>query len=389
MTTNSKLLSLPNELLLHVLANLDNADIAKVRIVCRHLNSISIDEFGQRCCRHLLVMHHERSVTNLQTLASHPRLKCYVQNITVTGTLSKEDMRNQLELCANWHQDLASTIQRFPTLKTFTIDNLSSAIASILLENSICGEETCSCIFRVATKVFQSPCQSNKLKLNLWISANDAQPYVHLFDPKATSWTDKSASKVSSLRLVTSEEGDNTWEVDLLHSVQNLQHFNLEGSIPDPTWEVLSWPTLNTMELKDLHLPNSGFVAFIMKHNTTLSSVSLVDVTVLEGTWLAPLLKITELKEGVRKICHVHLINLYQTNSSAEVPALELNFLEMEPELVLNDSDDIDVAAEAFRLHFCTTSPNVLSDSMYMVDFRHAKAAVEGQIQYENGHWKL
>ena len=140
---------------------------------------------------------------------------------------------------------------------------------------------------------------------------------------------------------------------------------------------------LNTMELKDLYLPNNDFVTFILRHSTTLSSVALVDVTVREGTWEESLQKVT----GMKQLRHVHLVDLYQMDPSAEAPdSLKPNFPEMEPEVVLNDSDDIGVAAEDFHHHFWAT---LAGDLTYLVDLRLVKAAVKGEIECEQGHRKL
>jgi hypothetical protein len=373
MTTTSVLFSLPDELLLHIMVHVDNANIVRVRLVCRRLEKLAIEEFRRRFLSHLLVLHDKRSVAKLQTIARQERLNRYVRNITISGRLSEGEMRNQSERCINWHQDHASAIQGFPNLELFTIDNILSH-----------GEEVCSCIFSVAIKVFQSLGLSTEPRLNLAISADDASPYTHLFDPRAQSWKDFSALKVSSLTLVTREEGDNTWEADLLYSLRNLQHCNIEGNVPYPTWAELSWPMLNTMELKNLYLPNIDFVAFIVRHSTTLSSIALANVTVREGTWEEPLQKVA----GMKQLRHVHLIELYQMDPSAEAPdSLKPNFPEVEPEVVLNDSDDISIAAEVFRHHFRTATST--DDSTYLVDLRLVKAAVEGEIGYEQGHWQL
>ena len=386
MTTNCGLLSLPDELLLHVLVHLENADIVQVRLVCRHLESRSIDEFGDRCFRHLLVTHYEQSVAKLQGIAGHPRLNRHVQNITINGRLPKGDTRHQSERCADWHQGLASAIQGFPNLEDFTIDNLPSAITGKVPGELSHREESCSCTFSVAIRVFQSLIVPDGPRFNLSISAHDARPCVHLFDPKAQSWKDNSACKVGSLTLVTCMEGDNTWEADLLYSLPNLQHFNVEGKLPDPTWAVLSWPTLNTIELNDLYLPSESFLAFIMRHNTTLSSVALTDVIISEGTWEDSLQKIT----NMNKLRHVHLLSLYQYDSSAEVSdSFKLNYPEMEQEVMLDDSDDIGIAAEVFRYHFWTTASEFTGDLRYLVDLRLIKAVVDGEIEYEHGQWKF
>jgi hypothetical protein len=49
---------------------------------------------------------------------------------------------------------------------------------------------------------------------------------------------------------------------------------------------------LRTIELGDLYLSTDGFIAFIAKHNTTLSSVGLVEIILYEGTWVDSLQKV-------------------------------------------------------------------------------------------------
>lgn len=204
-----------------------------------------------------------------------------------------------------------------------------------------------------------------EIRINLSISANgDAQPYVGLFNPKSQLWEDNFAAKFSTLGLATYEEGNQTWEADLLYSIQNLRHLNMEGGIPNSTWRELSWPLLCDMELRDLSSPSDSFVAFIMRHNATLSDIALVNVEALDGTWEEPLQKVIETKQ----LRHLHLLNLYQTASSVTVPnSFELPFAEMESEVVLIGRDDIAIAADAFRYHFWTTV-NVPNDGRYVVD---------------------
>lgn len=235
--SDAKLLTLPDELLLHILTYLDNAESLQVRHVCRDLVSRSIDAFGFRYFRHLLVTHRERSVARLQSVATQSRLVRHIRNITISGELSGEDLRIESERCANWHHNLASAIQGVPNLDMLTIDNLSPAIASKTSGVSGNPADICSCILSVAIKTFQNLILSNEPRLTLWISANGAWPYIQTFDPL---WKDDSALKVSSLMLVIRDEGDNTWETDLLYSIQNLEHFNMEVNVPDPTWAKLS-----------------------------------------------------------------------------------------------------------------------------------------------------
>jgi hypothetical protein len=192
--------------------------------------------------------------------------------------------------------------------------------------------------------------------LNLWISAdNDVKPYVDLLDPKSHLWENNVAAKVSFLKLVTCDEGNRTWEEDLLYSIPNLQHFNFEGNVPNSIWVKLSWPLLYTMELQDLFLPSDGFIVF-MGYHAALSSVSLMRVGVLEGTWEEPLKKITEMK----KLHHLHLLDLYKTAPSvgSSDPIKHL-VPKMEPEVVLSDRDEINIAAETLHRHFWTA--NVLA----------------------------
>ncbi|KAF2022588.1 hypothetical protein EK21DRAFT_119599 [Setomelanomma holmii] len=136
------------------------------------------------------------------------------------------------------------------------------------------------------------------------------------------------------------------------------------------------------MELQDLSLPSNGFVAFIMKHNATLSYVAFANVEVLEGTWEEPLQKVIEMNQ----LHHLQLINLYQTGLSVKVPdSFNLMFDKMEPEVVLLDRNDINIAADVFRHYFWTTASNLAGDSRHVVDLRLVDAAVNGEIEYGSG----
>jgi hypothetical protein len=81
-----------------------------MRLVCKRLEKAAVDEFGRRFLNHLLVLHDERSVAKLQTIARQDRLNRRFRKSSISGELSKEEMRNQSERCMNWHQDLASVI---------------------------------------------------------------------------------------------------------------------------------------------------------------------------------------------------------------------------------------------------------------------------------------
>ncbi|KAJ6192102.1 hypothetical protein J3E72DRAFT_380204 [Bipolaris maydis] len=379
MTTTGDLFSLPNELLVYVLTHLDDADIVQVRFVCRRLGSNSIDEFGRRYFRHLKVLRNERSIARLQKIAKLTNLNRYVRNITISGELSEKEICNHSK---RWHQDLANAVQGFPNLEIFEISNFNSAITAEASGEISRGKKICSCILSVAIQLFRTPRRSTKSKLKLGISVDDQSPYNHLFDPRTPSWKTTSAPNVSSLKLITHDGDDHNWEIDLLDSLGELQHFDIEGNMPDSTWAKLSWPMLKTMELKDLDLPNDGLITFIVRHSATLSSASLVNITVLDGTWEEALQKVTEMKQ----LCHVHLIDLYQTESSTEAPdSLKVNFPEMESEVVLNDSGDVGIASKVFRHDFWTTS--LPGDSTHLVDLRLVSAAVDGKIKYEQGRW--
>lgn len=160
----------------------------------------------------------------------------------------------------------------------------------------------------------------------------------------------------------------------------------MEGNVPDSTWAMFAWPMINTVELEDLCVSMDIFVTFIRKHSTTLWSVALIDITVLQGTWLEPPKEVTK----VNKMCHVYLLNLYRINSSGEVSdSLETNLPEMEPEVLLNDSDDVEVASEVFRHHFWTSTSNLPGDPRHLVDLRLVSAAVDGEKGYGHGHWEF
>jgi hypothetical protein len=120
-------------------------------------------------------------------------------------------------------------------LKILEIDNLNSAIITKAAGELSYGEEICSCILSGAIQIFESLRLSTGPRLNLWISAEDASLYTHLFDPRAQSWKENSAPKVSSLTLSTYDGGNYTWELDLLYSLRNLQRFDIEGNVPDLT----------------------------------------------------------------------------------------------------------------------------------------------------------
>lgn len=61
----------------------------------------------------------------------------------------------------------------------------------------------------------------------------------------------------------------------------------------------------------------------------------------------------------------------------------------MEPEVVLNGSDDIAMAVRAFCHHFWTCASEILGGGRYLVDLRFVKAAVDGEIECEHGHWRF
>jgi hypothetical protein len=284
------------------------------------------------------------------------------------------------------HQDLTRAIQGFPELKIITIDNLNLAITTDASEEFSHGKEICSCILSGATQVFQSLRLSTEPRLNLRISVDDASPYTHLFDPRVQSWKEYFAPKVSSLALVTHDGGDHTWELDFLDSLRNLQHFDIEGNVPDLTWAKLSWHMLSTTELRDLYLPTDGFIAFIMRHSTTLSSVGLEEITLYGGTWVDPLQKVIEMKQ----LSRLSLCSLYQMDSSAKVPdSFELSFPAMKREVELLDRNDFGIAAEILNHHFWITTSDEPGDTRYLVDLRLVKAFVDGEIEFQHGQWKF
>jgi hypothetical protein len=94
MTTTGNLFLLPNELLLYVLVYIDNATIVQVRLVCRDLEKVAIEEFGRCFLNYLLVLHDERSVEKLRRIARQNRLNCYVRNIRISGELPNRELRN-------------------------------------------------------------------------------------------------------------------------------------------------------------------------------------------------------------------------------------------------------------------------------------------------------
>jgi hypothetical protein len=165
-----------------------------------------------------------------------------------------------------------------------------------------------------------------------------------------------------------------------------LQHFVIEGNVPDSTWAKLSWPILKTLELKDLYLPSDGFTAFIMRHTMTLSSVALQEITLHEGTSVDPLQQVFEMSQLSRR----PLCSLYQKDSSAKAPdSFKLNFPAREREVQLVDRNDSDIAAKILDHHFWTTTSIGTGNGRYVVDLRLVKAFVHGEIGYEHRYWKL
>ncbi|KAF2785797.1 hypothetical protein K505DRAFT_368793 [Melanomma pulvis-pyrius CBS 109.77] len=158
----------------------------------------------------------------------------------------------------------------------------------------------------------------------------------------------------------------------------------MEGYIPDPTWDNLSWPLLHTLELNDLFLSSNSFVGFITRHDKTLSSLALMRIGISGGTWEEPLQEVTKMKQ----LCHFHLIDLFQPAPSVEDPhsfeLIELIDTKIGTEVVLGNKDDINLATEVFRHKFWTTE----LDSEYLVDLRLVRAVVEGEISYKNGRWE-
>jgi hypothetical protein len=73
----------PVDLLVYV----DNAKIVQMRLVCKRLEKAAVDEFERRFLNHLLVLHDERSVAKLQTIARQDRLNRYFRKSSISGEL--------------------------------------------------------------------------------------------------------------------------------------------------------------------------------------------------------------------------------------------------------------------------------------------------------------
>ena len=300
-------------------------------------------------------------------MAKPEKIASYVWHATIIRETLEGQTPNQSIPCFDSQRNPTSTILGSPKLKVFKIDMISS------------HEETaCGYTLGGAIKTFNDPRLSANSRLNLCISAGDTSWNTHLFDPTAQLWKETFAPKVHSLNLVTHEGGDNTEEAGFLYSLSDLQYFNVEGKLPCWTWEILSWPMLNIMELRALTVPNEGFVTFMVRHSKTLSSITLEDVTVREGTWEEPLKEIT----GIKDLSYVRLVDLYQTHPSAETSySLRRDCLKIDSVVVLNNRDKISMAARVI-CHLLSTTPST-SEEFDLVDFRQLKATVEGKIAYQ------
>ncbi|KNG46965.1 hypothetical protein DDE82_008551 [Stemphylium lycopersici] len=300
-------------------------------------------------------------------MAEPERIASDVWHATIIRETLGGQTPNQSTPCFDSQRNPTSTIPGSPKLKVFKIGNLSSH-----------GETACGYTFSDAIKTFSDPRVPANPKLNLCISADDPSRNTHLLYPTAQLWKETFAPKVHSLNLVTHEGGDNTDEAVFLYSLSDLQYFTVEGKLPCWTWEILSWPMLNTMELRALTVPNKGFVTFIVRHSKTLSCITLEDVTVREDTWEEPLEKIT----GIKELSYVRLVDLYQHRLSAETSySLKRDYLKMDSMVVFNNRDEIGMAAGVIR-HSLSTTPST-SEEFDLVDFSRLKATVEVKIAHK------
>jgi hypothetical protein len=417
LDNESPILTLPDELFLNVLGHINDHGIKQIRLVCRSFESKSTDDFGDRYFRHLLVMHHARSVGILQGIANHPRWKNCVREITISGEIIKGDVPNKLDSCANWYPNFISAIQQFPHLRMVAIDNASlpffggdraadalrcgragfdaSQIPDKTTEEGFYEfpeeELICNCIFRIALDALSKSTHLEKVELHLWIFVESESQ--NLFDPRSSLWNDSFANRVNFLRLIvddtrlviddtrldTDDKISSTWVTDLLYCIPKLQHLGLCGEIRHMEWSKVSWSLLHAIELAHLTLPSDGFVKFIVAHSATLSFIALSYVKIQQGTWMKPLQKITKMDQ----LCRLDLSGLYQTTPSTQT-ANPLPAKQEKACITIEGKTHIKLVAEVFRTYFWTIK---LGNETHKVDLRQLKAVVAGEITYKHGRW--
>jgi hypothetical protein len=423
------ILDLPPELIEGVFGHLTGRrsryTLLLVRKVCRAFREHSLVAFGATFFEHLCAMLHPLSLTTLIEIASHPQLSKFVRKVTVSGEQfggvmdlnGRDEEQNMIDLQTSVKHSgldrmiLTEVFGKLPNLEMVRIDNRSFRIEPGVFDAALCGSRYIvpdpeqneydvhsaqRGLNRAFGVVFVSLCNaglSGKVDIEMQVhvtalpSQNDDS-----FDPTSASWTKKLAAKVRFLELSGILAAP--WTLNLLQSVPNLQTLQVylteELRLSHPDTGPFVWPHLQHLVLEDTVHDAHDLAIFFRAHRETLCDFRLQCVNLIAGSWRVPFQIMAEMPN----LEHMDLFVLQEHTRLSQSGVSFDRF---------SGSEDFDVynirlhnnaairAALASLLHdFQTTfyRPSRNSTS-YRVDFRLAKAVIEGRAEIRDGECNL
>jgi hypothetical protein len=213
------------------------------------------------------------------------------------------------------------------------------------------------------------------------------------FDPRSPDWTKEIPSKVSFVEL--SGLLDSRWTLDLLQSVTNLhtvEIFIAEGllQLSHPVTGLFMWPNLYCLRLDDVNCHARTVTDFLYAHKATLFDLFFQGVMFVSGSWCEPLRIMGEMPN----LEHLYLCVPHErtrpSQSSASFDRFS-DFSDMDAHNIhLHNNGAILVAFDAL-LHDSRTTfyKSYPGDDLYRVDFRLARAVIEGRAEIRDGECYL
>jgi hypothetical protein len=401
------------ELCLLIVEYLDDRDVKNLRLVCRHFQKLSMEQFGVRFFTHLFVSHHKCSVAKFLQIASHKELCLFVSTITVNVYGVQMDAHNQPIDCLEWESNFQTALRQFQCLKIVELDNVYPA-ASDDPTTLHCGwgniddkstKTRCCCVFPAALNALRDFKDLTEIYLRISTKKrhygeddeddededddddDDDEDEDDDDDAKfclwlnSTSWRDHWASKVTVIELIRIGKKSNAhWVSQLQLSIQMSKEFYCIGNVTDDTLTKVYWPRLNTINLCMSDISEVSLLQLFETYKATLTRVFLNMVELTTGTWLEPLRSITKMEQ----LRHADLRYLSQNNGGFDAGQIPDSFFETQQvfgNLVLDTRQSISDTASFLQFGVWTVYGNGRSPiAPWVVDFRLLKAQLANEI---------
>ena len=371
-TLEAYIFRLPNELIQQCLGhclNLDDADCwLETRLVCKTFRDSSLKSFRADFFRHINVLLHPSSLETLTNIAFYTELASCVQRITITCRKA-EAVASEESTTKDGTLDNAVIFKAFgcfSLLESIEVD--ANSFFTSGWELLKCGKHNIGTVenwdhwdlgFDFALQALVDAGKHMSVKIGLHLPHGDAdEPRINL-SLYAAHWASCS-SQVRSLVF----SGDTSMQLDehIFQSTSNLEHLGL-NSTPDCfvnrqlTRSHDIWPSLSSFDFIHISCPHILLLDFLDRVRSLVVRVSLIQVTIPDGTWEVPLTLMSRMPM---------LASLYLSNLVADSPWSNADFDQRCSKLKVHGKTKATLRLQSTLLDFRTMQPHSIHSSSWV-----------------------